>query len=151
AATGGDAMASTLKLLPPDARRLQGRLAGSLASFPAFARARLQLQIGTSGPFAIELVDLPATLAAAATEVQKEIRLAPGGAGFTSSLVLVYGTRLLVLSGVANDAVAVTAAPAPDDAAAGDLRLLSGQAEAVLASGDLTAFSGLPKPEVQAA
>lgn len=149
----GSSLVSNLRLLAPPARRLQGRLSGALAAFPAFPRARLQVRLGSATPFqAIELVDLPATAGEAAAELQTRLRLATGGGtAFTAASVLLHGTRLLLLPGAAVDGVTVAASAVAGEAAtAGDLLLLPAQAAPALASGSLAAFTGLQRPEIQA-
>lgn len=151
-APGGN-LATNLRLTAAaGSRRLQGRLSGDLSAFPAFPRARLQVRLGSASPFqTVELVDLPATVGEAAAELQTRLRLAGGGAAFTAASVLLHGTRLLLLPGAAVDGVSVAASAVAGEAAtAGDLLLLPAQSAPALASGDLSAFTGLQRPEVRA-
>ncbi len=151
ATTAADAnTAESLALVQPPARSVQGLLSGDLATFPVFARARLQIAIGASGPLPAELTSFPANLTEAAAALQSAIRSAsPTDSAFATATVTADNGRLLIQPGTSSSGpVTVTAAPAPDSATAGDLALLQPLATPVLISGDLAAFPALPLPEV---
>jgi len=109
AATAGDATTFHELALDATSSVEQGTLSGDLTDFPVLLSPAPQLDvtIGGNGPHTIVLAPLPFGLLATAAVLEAAIQAASPAATFTGARVLVVEDRLVVLPGVAGDAVVI--------------------------------------------
>lgn len=102
APTGADPTTSAeLGLTSPDAYMEDALISGSLSPFPAVTNPlrRMSVKFGPIGPRTAHLAAPPANIDSARALLQNAIRNASPAPAFNRALVLVSGTRLLVVPG----------------------------------------------------
>lgn len=101
---------------------LQGWLSGVLPAAPELPPPRIAFTLGGNGPHEITLLGLPLALDEIAPLLERALQRGPDTPSFRGARVVLAGDRLLVLSGVAGEAVIAQTA-ADDLTTVADLRL----------------------------
>ena len=112
---GADPTATGLRLDAASVRQVDAFVSRALSPFPTVTSStpKVNVTIGTDGPFAAELGSVPTTLAQARDTLQDAIRNAHAAAAFTGAIVLSDGDQLIVLPGV--DQTPISFAATADD------------------------------------